>query len=149
MEKEDLFYIILAIGWVAYGFYKNNVKAKLAQQQKQQAAEAEQESIEKPEASSASSLLDVLLQGLDTDESFTKKKEDTYSPPKPVVQPIPVEFKQTYIEPKKAILDGDNAERQILKDKFKQGVLLDMQHHNAFDLRQAMIHTIILSRPEY
>lgn len=149
---EDFIYIALAILWVVYGIYKKNEKAKQSLLKKQQ---LDQQILDEPEEEeesySGNSILDTLLKGMDAEE-VTRKQAPVYVAPATSPKSIDTIFDRIDQVPAPNFNDK-SASKQTKPKPIKKSN--SYHQHNpvisaqAFDLRQAVIHSIILNRPTY
>lgn len=126
---DDILYILIGIGWVAFGLYKNYQKQVKAQKSKVLVPKVEKQE------TSVKDIFEQLFpfEELTTNESESQEKifEEFES-----LEEIEVSKKQDVIDTKKFELKKES--KEIIAEK--QNIVAD------FDLRKAVIYNVILER---
>lgn len=127
---DEILYILIGIGWVAFGLYKNYQKQLKAQKSKASAPKIEREE---------TSVKDIFEELFPFEEIRTKEQEG-----QEVIFDDFESLEEIKISDKK---DIKVVEKQELKED-KEIIRAGKQYENTeFDLRKAVIYSMILERP--
>jgi len=158
---EDILYTLLAFGWIAYGIYKGIQKNKKTSSQNQVRNQSAQEPVQESKKASA---LDAVfgelfdLPKVENDEMRHPYQEKVLkkNPKSQTVSEIHLEEQRldsySGSDSVSSVFEGDLQEdsgriianKEVDSQYEEEG---DEHEENAIDLRQAVIHQIILDRP--